>query len=119
MRIGILSLVLGIFLLMPTGCYKDKEDLLYGAGDCDTTMVSFSMDIQAILNVSCATVGCHVQGGLGNGLFENYNQVKSKVDNGSLRQRVLVQRDMPPSSPLSDCQLAHIEAWLNDGAPNN
>ena len=112
-------LALAAVITILAGCYKDKEDLLYPDDQCDPAMASFSQDIMPILQNSCATVGCHVQGGTGNGLFENYNQVKSKVDNGALRQRVLVTRDMPPSGALSDCQLEHIQQWLDDGAPNN
>tara|TARA_B110000503_G_C7140522_1_gene410644 strand:+ start:54 stop:410 length:357 start_codon:yes stop_codon:yes gene_type:complete len=100
-------------------CYKDKEDSLFGSVQCETTTVSFSADIMPILSTSCSTVGCHVQGGSGNGLFENYNQVKAKIDNGSFRQRVVVQKDMPPSAPLKDCQVKHIEQWILDGALNN
>lgn len=109
--------IMGIFLL--SACYKDKEDLLYGSDQCDANAVSFSTDIMPILRNSCATVGCHVQGGSGNGLFENYNQVKAKIDNGSFRQRLIVQKDMPPSVPLTDCQIKHIEQWIMDGALNN
>lgn len=116
-KVKIAGLIIGISLL--TACYKDKEDLLYGSVQCETTSVSFSVDIMPILSTSCATVGCHVQGGSGNGLFENYNQVKAKIDNGSFQQRVTVQRDMPPSTPLTDCQIKHIEQWILDGSLNN
>lgn len=115
----ILWTLLAAFSIGAVGCYTDKEDLLYGDDQCDTAMVSYAMDIAPIMQNSCATVGCHVQGGLGNGLLENYTQVKAKVDDGSFRQRVLVQRDMPPAVPLTDCQLAHIQQWIDDGAPNN
>jgi hypothetical protein len=106
-------------ILLLSACYKDKEDLLYGNTDCIIEGVSFAADIKPIIDASCATAGCHVQGGSGNGIFENYSQVKAKVDNGSMRQRVVVQQDMPPSTPLTACQLAHFEQWLNEGAPNN
>lgn len=102
-----------------TGCYYDKEELLYVDDSCDATGVSFSQDIMPIINNSCATVGCHVQGGSGTGLLENYNQVLAKVNDGTFDRRVTVQLDMPPASPLSDCQLEHISQWIADGAPNN
>ena len=102
-----------------SSCYNDKEDLLYGNDDCNPVDVSFSKDIQPLINTTCNKSGCHVQGGTGNGIFDNYDPIKAKVDNGSFRQRVLVQKDMPPSTPLSNCQLKYIESWLNAGAPNN
>ena len=120
MWLKINSLFVGIGLcLLVTSCYYDKEDELYGTNNCDTSLVSFSNDILPIINNSCATVGCHVQGGGGVGIFENHTQIKSKVDDGSFNQRVVVQQDMPPSSPLSDCQIAHIQQWIIEGAPNN
>lgn len=106
-------------LISLNSCYYDKEDLLYGNEDCNPSGVSFSQDITPIINASCATSGCHVQGGNANGLFENYDQVKVKVDNGSFRDRVVVQQDMPPSSSLSNCQIKYIQQWLDEGAPNN
>lgn len=108
-----------IIVFVMQSCYYDKEDLLYGALECDTSAVSFSDDIMPTVSNSCATIGCHVQGGAGTGIFENYDQVKSKVDNGSFNQRVVVQLDMPPSGSLTDCQILHIQQWILDGAPNN
>lgn len=112
-------IILISILLILSSCYKDKEDLLYGDVVCDPIDVSFSNDIMPIISNSCAIVGCHVQGGSGNGLFENYNQVKTKVDNGSLMQRVVVDQDMPPSGSLTPCQITYIQQWIEDGAPNN
>lgn len=115
------GVIAGVGLLMAvlSSCYNDKEELLYGMNDCDPSNVSFAADIMPILSNGCAVVGCHVQGGSGVGLFENYNQVKAKVDDGSFEQRVIVQMDMPPSGPLSDCQIDFITEWLSQGAPNN
>lgn len=108
-----------VLVLSLSSCYYDKEDLLYGNDDCTVNSVSYSVDIEPIINTSCAISGCHVQGGSGNGIFDSYAGVKAKVDNGSFRQRVIVERDMPPTAPLSNCQIKYIEQWLNEGAPNN
>ena len=102
-----------------TSCYNDKEDLLYGNDDCVVQSVSFANDIEPIISNSCAKSGCHVQGGSGNGIFDSYAAIKAKVDNGALRDRVVVKREMPPDVPLTNCQIKYIEQWLNDGAPNN
>jgi hypothetical protein len=111
-------IIFGLIIVTLSSCYKDNEEYLYGELDCDTTNVSFSADILPIINASCATTGCHVAGGSGNGTFENYTQIKDKVDNGSMLERVVVLKDMPPS-PLTDCQILHFQQWLNEGAPNN
>ena len=113
-----------IFLLITaslTGCYYDKEEELYPMSqqECDTTNISYSTDIEPIIANNCATSGCHQAGGNGNGIFTNYAGLKAKVDNGSLHNRVVVVRDMPPNSSLPECQVDKIDAWINAGAPNN
>ena len=115
----ILQLSCLLCFVVAESCYYDKEDLLYGASDCDISTVSFREDILPIVGNSCATVGCHVQGGSGPSIYENYDQVKAAVDKGSLNQRVVVQMDMPPSGSLTACQIAHVQQWILDGAPNN
>ncbi len=111
--------LLFVCIILVSSCVSNSEDELYGDSICDTNNASFVDEILPIIRTSCAVTGCHVQGGNGNGIFENYNQIKAKVDNGSFRDRVIVQRDMPPSQPLGDCELDHIRQWLDDGAPNN
>jgi len=114
-----IAFLLFLFSLLLFGCKKDNEESLYPEKEPLPEEVSFSVNILPLINNSCATTGCHVQGGSGNGLFENYNQVKSKVDNGSLLQRVTVSRDMPPSGNLPSAQVDLMEKWILDGAPNN
>lgn len=113
--------ILALFLLSLsfTACYFDNEEEMYGPVTCDVTNVTYSKDILLIINTSCATAGCHVTGGSGPGNFTTYAGVKAKVDNGSFANRVLVQKNMPPSGPLSDCNIAKIQKWINDGALNN
>lgn len=118
-----LGMIVVLLSMVMAGCYYDNEEDLYQYyyqdNTCDTVGVSFSNDIMPIIQGNCATIGCHVQGGTGNGIFENYAGVKAKVDNGSLKSRVLVQKNMPPSQPLGDCSMSLISAWINAGAPNN
>ena len=105
--------------LLLSSCYKDNEEYLYGEIDCDTTAVSFNKDIFPIIQINCTVTGCHKAGGTAPGTFENYNQIKAKVDDGDFKNRVLISQDMPPGVPLTDCQISHITKWLDDGAPNN
>ena len=108
-------------LALSQGCYYDNEEELYQfvTGQCDTIAVSYADDIVPLLQANCNTDGCHKAGGAGNGIFENYQAVKAKVDNGSMQARVIDQRTMPPAGTLSDCQIAIIQVWLNDGAADN
>lgn len=110
------------FALLLQGCKYDSEEELYSDDGftCDTTNISFSEDIEPIIDNSCATTGCHVPGGDGNGVFTRFNELKEKVNNESLRQRVVVIQDMPKGpETLTTCQINQVEAWINIGAPNN
>ncbi|MFM1876521.1 MAG: hypothetical protein RL266_2258 [Bacteroidota bacterium] len=115
-----LSLLLGVLML--SSCYYDNEEELYEyynqQNQCDTSAVSFANDIMPMIQGNCVT-GCHVAGGTGLGIFENYAEVKAKVDNGSMNNRVVVQRNMPPSGALTECQILQMRAWILNGAPNN
>lgn len=118
--------VLALFfatLTLLSSCYYDKEDELYdeyyAQNSCDTVGVSYAQDIAPVIAGKCATTGCHVAGGSGPGIFDNYNGVKAKVDNGSFLNRTTVTMDMPPSAPLSACQIKLVQSWIAAGAPNN
>lgn len=107
-----------VFLM--SGCYYDNEETLYpDAVMCDTTNVTFHANIEPIIQGNCAVSGCHVAGGTGSGIFTTYAGLKTKVNNGSLKRRVLERKDMPPNSRLNGCQLSLIKIWLDAGAPNN
>ena len=115
--IAVIVCVMGIIGL--NGCYYDNEESLYPDGaNCDVSNVTFAQTIKPIVDSYCATAGCHVSG-TGRVDLTTYSGVKGIADDGRFRQYVFVQKDMPPSSPLSTCDLARIDTWLNDGAPNN
>jgi len=115
------ALLLGVMLML-SSCYYDNEEELYEyynqQNTCDTSAVSFATDIMPMIQGNCVS-GCHVAGGTGVGIFENYAEVKAKVDNGSMNNRVVVVRDMPPANALTDCQILQMQAWILNGAPNN
>ncbi len=111
-----------LLTLLLAGCYYDIESELYPGEFCDTPeVISYATHIEPIMLNSCAVSGCHLQGGTGPGVLDNYTQVKEFVDDGSMNQRVIVNRDMPPSgsTPLNGCDLVLIEKWIAQGAENN
>lgn len=116
-RIGIrivFTLLVSVFI---AGCYYDNEEELYPGSACDTVDITYTSHVAAIMTTSCAYTGCHIAGGAAPGIFDNYAGVKEKVDDGSFYQRTLVDKDMPPAGPLSDCNLAILQAWIDGGAP--
>lgn len=121
---NVLILCISSILLLFQSCYYDNEEELYEfyylQNNCDSiSSISFTNDIMPIVQGNCSLSGCHIAGGSGNGIFESYAGIKAKVDNGSLHQRVVVEKSMPPSQPLNSCQINKIHAWINAGAPNN
>lgn len=122
MKKKILTL-LAVSLFIISGCYYDKEDLLYGAATCDTTAVTYSQTIKSILtNNSC--MSCHA-GTIPSGSInlETYANVKATVDNGKLYGSITHASGyiaMPQGAPsMSSCDIKKIKAWIDAGAPNN
>lgn len=108
-------------LLMFTSCYYDVEEVLYPG--CDTSNVTFSHDVQNALKTSC--LSCHNANSLiGGGInLEGYDAVKVYVDNGKLLSSIKHDGKASPmpknGAQLSKCVINKIEAWINNGAPNN
>ena len=86
---------------------------------CDSLNVSYASHIKPIINANCATVGCHTPSTGYLPDFSNYAVLKSSIDNGSFKDRVIVSKNMPPSAPLPDSTINKLNCWLNKGAPNN
>jgi len=113
-------------VLFISGCYYDNEEYLYpeqgGPGGCDTTNVTYSATIAPILATNC--IGCHNSTIPNAGvILSNYNDLKVQVNNGRFWgaiNHLSGFANMPPSgSKLSNCNLAKIKKWIDDGAPNN
>lgn len=89
---------------------------------CDTTNISFSTDIQPILNTHC--VGCHSSSFAAAGInLDNYTGVKAVVDNGKLYGSITHANGYSPmpknGNKLDSCSILKVEAWINMGSPNN
>jgi hypothetical protein len=115
----LLPLAVLLLLLAAQGCYYDNEEYLYPNSFCDTSAVTYTSTIAPLVQANCAVPGCHVPGGTGPGDFTSYIGVKAKVDNGSFRAVTIVNKSMPPSGPLSNCEQQQLSTWLDTGAPNN
>lgn len=112
-------------LLWTSACTNDQAAL---PGPCGVTgEVSFATDVQPILETYCYFPGtdnsCHVTGFF-DGDFTVYEGVAEKAT--SIRNRVTVQRDMPPEystegpTEIADpCQITLIQTWIDEGAKNN
>jgi hypothetical protein len=113
-----------LFLLVSISyfsCESKNEEDLFGKEECDTLNVTFSADFLPILESIC--YDCHSQAKLSAPyLLEGYDNLKIMVDNGRLQMALhhTGQYRMPKfRDKLPDCTLAKIDAWIDDGAPNN
>jgi len=103
--------------MLITGCYYDKEELLYPGGtvDCSTVSATYTK-VQAIMTNKCNT--CHsARSAAGGVVLETYDQVKAHADR--INQRAIVEKTMPPAAPLATDEIAILKCWISSGAPNN
>ena len=112
------------FVIVTTGCYYDKEELLYpGSLICDTaSIVRYSTTVLPIISNSCYS--CH-SGAFPSGAIklDSYADLRVRALNGSLYGTITHNGSypaMPRSAPkLSDCNIGYIKKWIDAGAPNN
>lgn len=121
-KISVFLLVLVVFILV-NSCYYDHEELLYPNNTpCDSSLVKYSVSISPILQTSCN--GCHSTASpSGNITTDNYNSIKTLVDNGKLWGAINHASGysaMPKGgNKLTNCELSKFRIWIADGAPNN
>ena len=120
-----IKLVLFLFvgLMGLNACYYDSEEELYpSSGDCDLSNVTYSGTIVPILNDNCYS--CHSSSfPQGSVVLDNYNDLKTHVDNGRFWGAVNHESGyspMPQNLPqLPQCELDKIKTWIDNGALNN
>lgn len=113
----LLSIIMVISLGTFNSCKKKKNEDLNNL-DCSKINSGYSSDVKPIISTNCLSSGCHNTNSV-NGDFTTYTGLKAKADNGTLDNRVIQQKTMPPSGALSIDQLQKIKCWLNSGSPNN
>ena len=107
-------------IVLATGCiYYDKEELLYpdSTVDCSKVTATYAV-VKSIMTNKCNTAGCHnAASAAGSAVLETYDQVKALA--GRIKQRAIVEKTMPPGTPLSVSEIAILTCWINSGTPNN
>lgn len=118
-------LALMAMALITQSCYYDNKEDLYqniGNNDCDTTTVTYSGTIEAIITTNCAVSGCHVSPNAQSNLdLSQFADVQSIALNDELVGRITGTPGplMPPGQKLPPCDIQKIQKWVADGAPNN
>lgn len=120
-RFCLFPIFTGCFLWLST-CQSQNEEELFGIPDCDTTDVSWSEDIEPILQGKC--YHCHYDNSpITPFSLQGYRNVLVRVNSGQLNRAVNHlpgYPQMPKDGPkLPACELDRINQWIKDGAPNN
>ena len=113
----IVSLLISITWL--SSCYKDVEEELY---PCVNNSLSYSIEIEPIINVNCNA--CHYGAASSSGTqldtYETLTQVISRPS-AEFFCRIKWEAGCSPmpqnSSKLSDCSISKIEQWTILGFP--
>jgi hypothetical protein len=109
-------LVFLIFSMAIFSCKPDDKNIPKPNIDCNTIPFNFETEIKPIIDSKCGTSGCHASGSA-NGNYSTYSGIKEKVKSGAFYDRVIKEKDMPPSGPLSKDELNKLECWIDAGYP--
>jgi len=125
-RSGILPTLLAALGLLTTisqACYYDnKEDLFPDTTSCQTDSMSFSQHIVPILNTYC--ISCHNNASAQAGIsLEGYSNVINFVNDGRLLKTIKHEPGVVPmplnQDKMPECPIQRIDAWIQQGAPDN
>jgi hypothetical protein len=123
---NLLKHILFICLLVSfTSCYYDQADYLYpNPAPCDTTNITYTKDIKAILTRNCLNQGCHLAGSnFGGVILEDFTKTSEAISSDRLINSVKYSsggaKNMPPTGKLSPCEIDKIDAWIKQGNPEN
>ena len=108
---------IGIIIILCSGCSHDEPEI----NPCDNINSKYAESIAPLIQSHCALSGCHNGDSLSVGNFNNYTEVKLRVDNGQFKARVLDSKTMPPLSKpsLTTEEYNKFKCWVDGGALNN
>ena len=117
-RLIVLLLLAGITLW--PGCGKDSGT---DGPECNISGVTFSYNanIKGIIDRNCTS--CHYPNSTVAGIvgdFTTYEGMKSHLDEGHVRERVVIDKDMPQSGgSMTQAERDSINCWILAGYPKN
>lgn len=94
---------------------------------CADETLTYTDDVEEIVERTCSYSGCHLGGAPG--LYDSYDGLRSDLESGLFRQRVIELRDdpvrgMPPAyapanrpDTLTEAELTIVRCWLEAGFP--
>lgn len=103
-------------------CKNDKAELLYPADVCDTSNVTYSNTVLPILRDNCYS--CHAGNpSVAPFRLDTYADASAVALSGYMYGAITHAAGFQPmpknADKLSDCNIAKIKKWIDDGAPDN
>lgn len=120
-------IVISILGIATTGCYYDKEEILYPQNECDTADVKYSAQITYIISNNCYDCHSNTAAPISGGgqSFEGYANISGYLTTSAITLISSINHSvgftpMPKDRPkLSECDIRTIEIWIENGFPNN
>lgn len=122
-------LVFGILFSFLIGC----DDTSPTEIEIPDSNVSYSNSIQPILNLKCATSGCHTSNSMAGGYsMQSWSETNTipyvfAGDSDNSKLYLIIAGKIPPTMPplnssklpLTDREVRGIKTWIDEGAKNN
>ena len=130
-RIMKIRIFIALIIFSVAGCNIDEGPFVYDTDVNDSTIISFSKDVQPILNSNCTPCHTDLHAKLNllpccsynQLLFDGYNA--SYIDtlnpeNSRIYKHITGKLSiMPPSGKLQESQINKILYWIKQGGKNN
>ena len=115
-------IIILLSLAFLSGCYYDDPDILDpNRTVCDTTIVTYSGTVNPILTANCT--GCHSGPNAANSIKLDTRASVLLVSKARLLGAINHSAGYVPmpknERKLSDCSIAKIRIWLENGGPDN
>ncbi len=109
--------VLYILAFYFSSCTSKKLDL----DPCESVNIKYAESISPLIQTRCALPGCHNGDSISVGDFNDYTEIKMRVDNGQFKLKVFDTRSMPPMTQptLTSEEFNKLKCWFEAGALNN
>ena len=113
-----IRLLLLLNFTLGLGACKHQPQEIPAPSGCAS--VTFSGQVNPIIQQNCAISGCHVAN-FPDGDFTKFSDLHEKVTDGSFKNSVIDWNAprMPDNHKLPEENIRILQCWLNQGAPNN
>lgn len=117
------AILFAIPLLLLSGCYFDKAEMLNPMKNCDLSDVTYKKTVVPILTQNCNLSSCHSSSGSSIINLNDFSEVAGVAKDGRLLGSMRHEAGfdpMPRVGPkLDSCTIEKIAGWVAAGALNN